>query len=182
MNKTIGIDIESIENNCVIKVDGEVLNPSVLNYEEKEQFYYLLNKIQKPGSWKPKEGEHYFRYDSVYGIMESVWSDESEDFADYAVGNCYPTIEEADFALEKLKVEIELKRYIQVNDPIKVNWKNHSNKYYLTYSYNNGKINRYSAISRQNQGALYFSSKLDWENMIETIGEDRIKKYIFGVE
>ena len=36
--------------------------------------------------------------------------------------------------------------------------------------------------SMHEQGVIYFDSELDAINAVKTIGKDRIKKYIFGVE
>ena len=176
---------ESIEINCPIKVDGEVLeiDLSRLDEEEKKQFDSLLKKIQKTKVWKPEKGEKYYVIENINEIYEYIWDNGSIDESIYSLGRCYRTRIEAEFALGKLKVETEIKRYIEEHDPVKIDWKDKKqHKHYLTYNTSIDRIEPKDCMVVISYGTIYFSTKLDWYKMITTIGIDRIKKYIFGVE
>ena len=175
---------ESIEINCPIKVDGEVLeiDLSRLDDEEKKQFQSLLKKIQKSKVWKPENGEDYY-YITFGTICRTRWETIQGDIDAYAIGNCFPTKEAAMFALEKLKVIAEIKRYIEEYDPIKIDWNDKKqHKHYLIYNITLDRIEPKDCMVMKQFGTIYFSTKLDWYKMITTIGINRIKKYIFGVE
>ena len=183
-NNPLKVKDESIEINCPVKVNGEVLeiDLSRLDEDEKKQFQSLLKKIQKSKVWKPIRGEEY--YYITYGtVCKSYWEDVLGDFNAYTIGNCFPTEEAAIFAVEKHKVETEIKRYIEEYDPIEIDWKDRKHhKHYLVYNISYDRIEPKDCMVIKQFGAIYFSIKLDWHKMINTIGEDRIKKYIFGVE
>lgn len=179
------VEDDSIVINSPIKVDGEVLeiDLSRLNDEEKKQFSTLLKKIQKSKVWKPEMLEPYFYITYSGTICKSHWQDGQGNFNAYAIGNCFQTEDDAIFAAEKLKIETEIKRYIEEHDPIKTDWKDRKNhKCYLVYNTSMDRIEVKNCMVQRQFGAIYFSSKLDWYKMINTIGVNRIKEYIFGVE
>lgn len=178
---------ESIEINCPIKVDGEVLeiDLSRLDEEEKKQFHSLLKKIQKSKVWKPEHNEQYWFID-VNGISwayyDSTVAKHACDFR-YSIGNCYRVKEDAEFALEKLKVETEINRYIEEHDPIKIDWNDKKqHKHYLVYNSTADRLESRDCMTIKQFGTVYFSPKFNLYKMTITIGTDRIKKYIFGVE
>jgi len=184
-SKDIKVKEESIEINCPIKVDEQILNIdlSVLNNEEKIQFYNLLKKIQQPKAWKPKAGENYFYINQHAEVMNGNWSNESVDIGRYSIGNCFKTGEEIKFTIEKLKVEAEIRRYIEANDTEKIDWNNSKqHKCYLIYLHIHNMISVKYANTTMIQGPIYFSKNINVDDMIKTIGADRIKKYLFGVE
>lgn len=175
---------ESIEINCPIKVDGEILeiDLSRLDDNEKKQFYSLLKKIHKSKIWKPEMDEGYF-YVSYGSICKTYWQDSRGDNNLYAMDNCFKTQEDALFALEKRTVEVEIKRYIEEYDSVGIDWKDKKqHKHHLVYNSSADRIEARDCVAIMPYGAIYFSSGFNWYKMVTTIGADRIKKYIFGVE
>lgn len=156
-----------------------------LTEAEEKEFYRLVEKMngKEPDKKqdvkvnKPQISERYF-YISDGVIAESVWTNDHLDEARWELGNVFFTEEEAEFAREKRKVEVELERYAKEhNGPIR------SDSFYLLY--NNGSDEKldYDLWSAcKPQGAVPFTSKQLVFDVIEAVGKDRILKYIFGVE
>ena len=126
----------------------------------------------------PQRGEEYWYLDE-FGTVCSYQSDDffNKDIvkAMKDIGNIFRTKEQAEFAAEKLKVESELRKFSR---PFKygdwnfeILWNNHENNIELDWS---GYVVR--------QSVIYFESGEIAEKAIESVGEERIKKYIFEVE
>ena len=124
--------------------------------------------------WKPKDGDKYWLISHNGYVVQVRWmGDEAEDDI-YAIGNVFRTQEEAEFRAEQLKVEAELRRFARP-------FKNGGKNYMLQYLLNGDKIViTYFEVSQC--GNVYFPSKEIARKAIDTVGEDRIKKYYFGVE
>src|SRR5699024_6155970 len=108
-------------------------------------------------------------------VNSCFWKSEQLDLNRYRIGNMFKTEKEAEFAVEKLKVEAELRKYSR---PFKYGdwnfemlWNNHEN---------NIELDRSGYVVRQS--VIYFESGEIAEKAIESVGEERIKKYIFGME
>ena len=78
-------------------------------------------------------------------------------------------------AVEKLKVEAELRKFSRPFECGEINE-------YIFLDTDSDRIdveNRYYFLT---QGTIYFDSKEKAQQAIESVGEERIKKYLFGVE
>ena len=167
------------------------VNFNNLTKEEQEQFKALVEKANKPKSkvWKPEENKDWYYFlTPAYGekcINYCFFGGGAFDKTNYIIGNCFRTKEEAEFALERLKVIAEMKRYIAEHDDVELDWdKFVQNKYYLYCDHTN--VHNHICIdsfhsTQCNEKSLYASSKEILENMIKEIGEERVKKYYFGV-
>ena len=91
------------------------------------------------------------------------------------VGSIFRTKEQAKFAVEKLKVEAELRKFSR---PFELDAEN----FLITFNTITGSLNFLYRERNQLQRAIYFESVEKAQQAIESVGEDRIKKYIFGVE
>lgn len=167
------------------KMNSIIVNMENLTVEEREQLLALVKKSNKPKVkvWKPKKDEEYYFIGNCNDIRQDIW-DKYNVYGEgrYSIGNCFKTIEEARFAIEKLKVIAELKRFAQEHNEYEIDWTNNSWKYYL--SYNHLSIKSIVIISTITvQGAnIYFTSEEIAKKAIESIGKDRLKKYYFEVE
>lgn len=166
-----------MENNITVNMEN-------LSEKEREQLMKLIQKSNgsKGKVWKPEYDEWYF-YVSGYGVIGSnVWINDYTDNGYYEIGNCFKTKEEAEFALEKVKVETELRRFAEENNEYEIDWKNRNqNKWFIYYNYvmkNIGVV--YDTVLRTH--CIYFSSKEIAEQAIDYIGEERLKKYYLGIE
>lgn len=91
------------------------------------------------------------------------------------IGNVFKTAEEAEFAVEKLKVEEELRKFSR---PFKEDEYN----YFIQINSSHNNIVIDSDDCYQTQGTIYFESTTIANEATDTVGADRIKKYIFKVE
>ena len=89
------------------------------------------------------------------------------------IGNMFLSREEAEFELERRKIEAIMMKH---GRPFKYG----EYDYCIEYSHNNNTLSifRYSAASF---GIPYFETREIAEKVIDEIGEDRLKKYWFGV-
>ena len=157
-----------------------------LTEAEEKEFYRLVGKMngkepdkeQDAKVKKPQISEGYF-YISNGAIAESIWTNDHLDEARWELGNVFFTEEEAEFAREKKKVEVELERYAdEHNDP-----DYSENDYYHIIMHTGIKItNVFGYWKGKVAGATYFTSEKVAKDAIEAVGKDRILKYIFGVE
>ncbi|MGX7077454.1 hypothetical protein [Globicatella sanguinis] len=124
--------------------------------------------------WKPKCGDKYWTISHNGYVVQARWmGDEAEDDI-YAIGNVFKTEEEAEFRVEQLKVEAELRRFSRP-------FKNDSENYTLRY-WQDEDILEIICFEFSQCGNLYFPSEDIAQKAIDTVGEERIKKYYFGVE
>ena len=124
-------------------------------------------------SWKPKNGDKYWLRSHTGYVVQVRWmGDEAEDDI-YAIGNVFRTKEEAEFRAEQLKVEAELRRFARPFDRDEENW-------VINYDVDDNAIIifRYHTVQCCN---IHFPSKEIAQKAIDTVGEERIKKYYFGV-
>lgn len=67
--------------------------------------------------WKPPVGRYYFYVDtSIRKVFNYSWADNEVNNWHYAMGNCFPTYEEAERALEMVK---EL--FLSLHEEVKAN-------------------------------------------------------------
>lgn len=166
-----------MENNITVNMEN-------LSKEEREQLMRLIHKSNGFNSkvWKPKCSEEYFRIAGYGEINNFSWINDVTDDTCYGIGNCFKTREDAEFALEKLKVEAELRRFAEENNECEIDWSDRKqNKWLICYNYDSKNIDTgYDNTLRTHY--IYFSSKEIAKQAIKYIGEERLKKYYFGVE
>ena len=140
--------------------------------------------VEKSKVWKPKEKELYFYYDSEGLIYESISSGGSIDKNRLEFGNCFKTRKEAEHMVEKFKVINELKNFALENNEEEIDWNNLSQrKYVIIYDPEDQNVDVYCYWRTQYLPFnIHFTSEKIAQKAIETIGEDRIKKYYFDVE
>ena len=141
--------------------------------------YYLEPYIEKPKSvWDLKEGDAYYVIDYDFMSVRSViFFNDTDDLNYRYLGNCFLTKEEAESELERVKIEAEMLRLggKRKGEQGKANW-------YLEYRPMSGGIEALWSSYEIDQGVIYFESEEKAKKALETIGEERFKKYIFGVE
>ena len=143
--------------------------------EELEKELLELKEQVKEQQEFPQSGERYW-YSNGGGMVNSCfWKSEQFDLNRYRIGNMFKTEKEAEFAVEKLKVEEELRKF---GRPFKEDEYN----YFIQIHPSHNNIVVESDDFYQTQGTIYFESTAIANEAIDTIGEDRIKKYLFGVE
>lgn len=156
-----------------------------LTEAEEKEFYRLVGKMngketdkeQGVKVKKPRQSEEYFYISNDGAVIQSRWTNDSLDEGRWELGNVFFTEESAWLAREKRKVEVELERYAKEhNDPTL------EDSYFILYDEYNEELDYDVWADYRPQGAVVFTSKQLVFDAIESIGRDRIIKYIFGVE
>ena len=165
------------------------VNMENLTTEEREQLLTLVMKSNKPQQsklWKPKKDEVYWYIDGdgCFRASRGGCSEYEEYRLD--IGNCFRTKEEALFEVERLKVIRELK---ELADGYK--WSCPNDNYCICIEYYNT-AKRYKNSTANKivianyhwtfDNNIYFPSGEAAQKAIDTIGEERLKKYYFCVE
>lgn len=123
----------------------------------------------------PQDGDAYWYINPLGFAFHDEWSGFITERHKIEIGNVFKTEQDAHFVAEKLKVEAELRKFSR---PFEVG-KNNTEFY---YDHEFGGIMFCTLTASQTQGAIYFESREKAQQVIKSVGEDRIKKYIFGVE
>lgn len=145
-----------------------------LETEFNEKIKTLKAEAQRENEF-PQDGDEYW-YITDGGDVDSFgWEFVEFDLSAQAIGNVYKTKEQAEFAVEKLKVEAELRKFSR---PFEVGKSN--TEFYYWHESRRIMFNHFKMC--QMQGSIYFESEEKAQQAIESVGEERIKKYIFGVE
>ena len=122
----------------------------------------------------------YFYIASTGDIYSNHWVQDESDTKSYEIGNVFKTKEEALFEVEKRKVLHELK---QLGRPFRPNKCNYGICLHHDSPDNQKELFYKSATEvEQIYGDYYFDSIPKAKDAVYRIGEDRIKKYLFGIE
>lgn len=156
-----------------------------LTEAEEKEFYRLVGKMngEEPDKKQdvrkyPKQGSTVYILSATGEVAKLVWAGLDYDLKLWNFGNVFFTEKEAEFAREKKIVEVELQRYAEEhNDPC------FRERYYILFDKQKEmlRIECY-ATSNKPQGAVLFTTEEVSKDAIKAVGEDRILKYIFGVE
>ena len=131
---------------------------------------------QAKEEWEfPREDEVFWLINIFGKPIGSTWGESTTNKQLIEIGNMFRTKEQAEFAVEKLKVEAELRKFSR---PFKCGEINH----YIFLNTDNECLDVVGLSYSQYQGTIYFESEEIAEKAIEAVGKERIKKYIFGVE
>ena len=140
----------------------------------KERIAELESQVDEEQSF-PKYKDFYWGVNAKGKVFCDTWEGFKFEKDMLSIGNVYQTENEAVLAVEKLKVEAELHKF---GRPFEVG-KNNTEFY---YDHEFGRIMFCTLTASQTQGAIYFESREKAQQAIKLVGEDRIKKYIFGME
>lgn len=162
----------------------EIANLDNLTEDEKETFNRLVEKANRKSKvFKPEKNKNYY-FITANGVVEyQNWDEDCYDDACYELGNCFETEEQAEFAIEKQKVYMELKRYALEHNEREIDWSNiYQAKWCIIFNHIENLLQIRNYTCNEQIGQIYFTSKEIAQNAIQKIGEDRIKKYLFEVK
>lgn len=158
------------------------------SFKKDEYSYNLLERIctlqesnlelyiEKPKTiWDVKEGDEFYFIAFDGDILSGKWVDAIEYRES---GNVFLTLQEAETELEKRRIEIEMLRLggRRVFKKGEENW-------YIRYNFYTDSVDvDYNMYDSYGQGIIYFDSEEKAKEIIKTISEDKIRKYIFGVD
>lgn len=143
--------------------------------EQLEKELEELKKLEKERlvQYRPTIGDEYWFVNTVGGTSLAEWEHDDFDKDVYDIGNTYRTQEEAEFVVEKIRTEAELRKF---SNPFE--WG--GNNYHILSDMNDSSLTIGNMGFYRSQGAIYFESEEKAEEAIRMVGEKRIEKYIFG--
>jgi hypothetical protein len=126
-----------------------------------------IEKAEAENNVWPKIGYEHF---SSKNIVDNMRID---------IGNCYKTKEEAEQAVEKMKVMAEIKRLADKSwkeAGVEINWSDENNsKYFVRYNPSESCLLIDHNCSIKNINDFYFNSEKKAREAIDKIGEERLK-------
>lgn len=141
----------------------------------------LTPYIKKPKSvWDLKNGDEYYAIDSCGNISQEEWHGVHIDLSYRDTGCAFLTEEEAEFDLERRKIEAQMLRF---GGHRKYDYERNN----FCFSYDQEKDSVYiyladfSSAWQPGQG-IYFSKRKNAEKALIEIGEDKIIKYLFSID
>ena len=129
--------------------------------------------------WKPEIDENYFRILASGYVSPDIWRNDHTDNDVYNLRNVFKTRKEAELEVERKKIMAELQDYAdEHNGEIA----HPSDAFWLGLDEDDMEIIVEDDSFFPPVGAVLFSDADTACNAIEAIGEDRILKYMFGIE
>ena len=161
-----------------------VINTDSLTDTERAIAEFLAVKARhteekKKKTWKPKINERYLFFDNVASINTEIWTQHRLDEERYSIGNCFKIKEDAEFAVEKLKVITELKRFAEENNPPEFKQNSFNKKWILAIRLGSDKIE--SIWVHSIYPMISFATEEIANAAINKVGIDRLKKYYLGI-
>lgn len=153
--------------------------------KELDELQAKINEVQKKieeakqAEW-PKCGDRYYYISSDNSVINICWHNDFIDRNHACVGNVFKTNEEAHFELESRKVTAELKKFAMTREEVWAARHNELVFYLFLDSDNDWDITHDCSV--RTPGVLYFKNRDIAQEAVEAVGEERIKKYYFGVE
>ena len=123
----------------------------------------------------PQDGDESWYILSGGGVDWIQWGESGFGLRAQDIGNIFRTKQQAEFAVEKLKVEAEFRKFSRPFEYGKFN-------YNLLFDIDGNNFRTDVTSYCPSQGAIYFESVEKAQEAVSTVGEERIKKYLFGVE
>lgn len=151
-----------------------------ISEEQKSMLDSILSQngsvIKEVTSW-PSIGDKYFFISDHGCVMLDTNNGWLVDNARRTMGNMFKTQEEAEFELERLKVLNQLKSLSDDDQE----WNTTNSHYHIVYDTYRNEFNvfPYSFIKLLHE--YWFKSEKSAKAAIKTIGEDKLKEYVFNV-
>ena len=139
----------------------------------KQRITELESQVDEEQAF-PKYKDFYWGVNAKGKVFCDTWEGFKFEKDMLSIGNVYQTENEAVLAVEKLKVEAELLKFSRP-------FKKDKNNFFIQFELSDKTISIDSDKYFQTQGTVYFESTTIANEAIDTIGTDRIKKYIFEV-
>lgn len=146
----------------------------VIETDKEEQ-----KKKETKNHWKPITSEKYFFTYSDGDVDSVIWTENKADKGRYGPRNVFRTKEDAEFEVERRKIIAELQNYAddhngEITHP--------SDAFWIAFDEDDMSITVETDSYLPPVGAVLFSNADTACNAIEEIGEDRIIKYMFGID
>ena len=140
----------------------------------KQRIAELEERVEQEKEF-PQVDDDYWYVNGDAETMFSVWYGDDYDKGRLSIDNVFKTKDQAEFAAEKLRVEAELRKFSRPFEYGKSN-------YYLFFDIDGNSFRNDFTSYCPPQGAICFESEEKAQQAVSTVGKERIKKYLFGVE
>ena len=181
-----------IDNNDDIYTVAKINSYSFLG----DEYFYNLKNSEKTGVkeesslepyvenkksvWSLKNGDECYFIASDGDVLAITWDNRNDQIKNRESGNCFITKEEAESEVERRKIEAKM---ISLGGTRKNNELNSNVVYTIQMNFGLKYIYvRSFDINQAPIGVIFFNYRKQATKALETIGEERIKKYLFGVE
>ena len=134
-------------------------------------------ETKKKTVWDLVEGKECYWLTLTGHIYNGIWDGSGLSIGIRDTGGCFLTRKEAECEIERRKVETEMLR-LGGRRNIKIC----NDNYYIKYDHKTRNLAYFNLNWMHSQGSIFFDTYVDVDKAVKAIGEDRIKKYIFGVE
>jgi hypothetical protein len=135
--------------------------------------------VEKKREW-PQMGDEVWTLKANGELERRLWSGGSAMKFLLSLGLCRPTGAEMEQTKERLIVETELRKLAE--DAGGVEWGSTTTKYCVSLEYSDTvRLGVDEWTCYRQQGTVYFPSEQSCRAAIASIGEDRIKRALFGV-
>ena len=150
----------------------------------EKQLAELKKELEKKdkGIWKPEEYKTFWYVGGDYNVRDEIAN--YDNFASRCLefGNCYKTKQEAEKMANYLKYTNLLRKYVEEHSEPLV-WENDNQKrYFMYYNYTPKRVDIDYDNCVRIQGTIYASSEEVLKDAISFLGEENIKRHIFGIE
>lgn len=131
--------------------------------------------------WDLKSGDKCYFVTVVGHIFPGTWNNLNAQIENRKLGNVFLTKEDAEYELERRRIENEMLRLGGRRNFKKgeLNWYIYS---FCDFGNKNSIGYNYDRDNNDGRWRIYFDSIKDCSNAVNLIGEDKINKYLFGVE
>lgn len=146
--------------------------------KDEDTLLKLLEKPRPMTVYGLQHGDKYWYINSDGSIDSAIWEDCDVDHYRRNQENCYLTEEKCEFTLERKKVIAEMKRLGGTEDMMSLGDVD-DRKYYIWYDHYDSIIHIGICTYSHNISDVYFATRELAQKVIDKIGEDKIKKYLF---
>lgn len=155
----------------------EVKNEYLKQLEElKAKIEELYGSEDKTDNrWKPEVGKDYWFANVDGEVYRYKWFNDKIDNNLFNYTDAFPTEEQAIFDKECNRIRRELMKYGKNFVPNQYNWA-------IYYNYRDKAIGYWNSTLCFHPFDIYFESEEMAKKAVEEVGENRIKKYLFGVK
>lgn len=132
-------------------------------------------KIEEDNIWRPNYEEGYYYIGSDSTVVSDYWVDSNIDEDRLNIGNVFKTGKEARLEVGRLLALNKLKKF-------SCDFRTDLENYYMYLDCKTNNLCYAFRVSRLQQGEVYFESEEMVRKAIKEVGENDIKKYLFGIE
>lgn len=151
------------------------------NIKNEEELLKLLERPKLKTVYDLQKGDKYYFLNSTGDIIEAEWDDHSLDYRRRASHRCYLTEQDAAFIREQEDIIAEMeylggtRNMMSLGDDSII-------KYFIRFNHVTKVLGITGFSNLHYTSNIYFATYEQAQKVIDKIGEDRIKKYLFYVK